>query len=676
MFRFNPNEKTVPFVLLIAVILSFGLLIPWLGFFWDDWPVIFMAKTQGVRGFWDFYQYDRPYSAWTYILFSPILGTSPLPWHIFTLLLRWSTSVFLWAGLRTIWSRKPSQVLWVSILFAVCPIFTQQPVAVAYSQHWICYLLYAVSIYFMLKAHEKANRYFVFTALAVLSSLLNMITMEYFLGLELLRPVILWLYFLEREPRSSKPDLYRRTAKSAWFYFALLILYTIWRLFFLDIAGKNSHRLVVVSQFVENPVRALIDFSQLVMQDFLYLMSSWLAAVNPANIDLRRPFSVAALMVAFLSGAIFWIILNRYRNADEDEKEESFPARLIGVGVLAVLLGMLPVWLIGRQASVGMLGSRFTFAAMLGVSATIVGILEWLSSRTRAKLTVVAVLVTFAVHTNLLNAKSYQESWEKQRQFYWQLYWRAPDLQPHTALISEGEIFPFVGLYSTSMGIALLYPPADDPQDLPYWFFSYWEHLHKIPTDLVEGIALQDRLRNYSFSGQSRDSLIVEYDPGSNRCLQIFTAQDKGIKEIPEFFEGILSISNLDRIKPVPPGGKWVPPEDIFDPEPGHSWCYYYEKAELAGQYRDWDEVIRLMEEAERNGFTPLEAREYLPLLNARLMLNDFEEAQDLTIRIDRLSNNIGDSLCNTWLRQSETQNSSELNAAFEHLKGKLGCFD
>src|SRR5512142_2805373 len=104
--RFIRGDQAVALLLLLATFVSFGLLIPWLGFYWDDWPVIYMRFAQGIHGFWKFYQYDRPFSAWTYIVFSPLLGTSPLPWQLFTLLLRWLSAVFLWASLKQLWPRK------------------------------------------------------------------------------------------------------------------------------------------------------------------------------------------------------------------------------------------------------------------------------------------------------------------------------------------------------------------------------------------------------------------------------------------------------------------------------------------------------------------------------------------------------------------------------------------
>src|SRR5215207_11740611 len=118
-------------------------------------------------------QYDRPFSAWTYTVFAPLLGTTPLAWHLFTLLLRWLTAVFLWASLKQVWPNKPRQVFWIALLFAVCPIFAQQSVAVAYSQHWLCYLLFFCSIYFMLRPLSGRRYFYLFTTAALFTSLLQ-----------------------------------------------------------------------------------------------------------------------------------------------------------------------------------------------------------------------------------------------------------------------------------------------------------------------------------------------------------------------------------------------------------------------------------------------------------------------------------------------------------------------
>jgi hypothetical protein len=63
------------------------------------------------------------------------------------------------------------------------------------------------------------------------------------------------------------------------------------------------------------------------------------------------------------------------------------------------------------------------------------------------------------------------------------------------------------------MGISLLYPPVELPQQMPYWFFSYWERLYKFPKDIVAGTLLEDGLRNYSFQGHSKDAILLDFSP-------------------------------------------------------------------------------------------------------------------------------------------------------------------
>jgi hypothetical protein len=422
-------------------------------------------------------------------------------------------------------------------------------------------------------------------------------------------------------------------------------------------------------------VKALIELVQKVIQDFIYLITSWLVALKPADIQLGRAFSLAALATAVIATVIFALILSRYRLLETNENGNAWHAQAMILGLLAILLGTLPVWLIGRQISVGALGSRFSLAGIFGVSLLFVGFLEWLSPRGKAKFTVICLLIGVAIHTNLHTAKAFQESWEKQRTFYWQLFWRAPHIPPGTAFISSGEIFPFVGLYSTSMGISLLYPPAEHPAEMPYWFFSYAERLYRFPDELVAGTLLEEGLRNYWFQGNSKNSIVLEFTPQLNRCLQFVSPRDEDDRDLPGSIKALISISNLGRIQPEPLNN-WQPPAGIFGSEPQHTWCYYFEKAELAYQYGDWPKVIRLMEEANAQGFAPMDMKEFLPLLDAYLQTGDLESALAISLQIKQLSDKIDDRVCNAWVNASESRPDPDFASAFEKVRERLSCFD
>lgn len=239
------SEWVMPLALLALSLLTFAPLITRLGFYWDDWPVILTGQQQGTAGFWQFYQYDRPISAWTYVLTYPLFGSTPIYWHIFSMLLRWGTAVAIWWMLRSLWPAHPREVNMTALLFLVYPIFTQQSISVAYSQHWICYLSFAVSIASMIQAQRwretHRNRFFFLTMLSLFTELLHLLTLEYFAGLELLRPLLLWYL-------SAESTMPRRQRIAAVFwnwlpYLAVLIGFGAWRFLFLKFLDRTpTHR--------------------------------------------------------------------------------------------------------------------------------------------------------------------------------------------------------------------------------------------------------------------------------------------------------------------------------------------------------------------------------------------------------------------------------------------------
>jgi hypothetical protein len=191
---------------------------------------------------------------------------------------------------------------------------------------------------------------------------------------------------------------------------------------------------------------------------------------------------------------------------------------------------------------------------------------------------------------------------------------------------------------------------------------------------MIAGVPLNGSLRNYSFEGNSKNSLLI-YLPGDNQCLRALTSNDIYDTNIPDQLRQVIPISNLDRIEKKFDKA-WSPPESIFGKEPEHTWCYYFEKAELASQYNDWDEVIRLYQIAEQGGYRPLEMKEFLPLLDALLHTYSIDEAYQLSIQMKRLTDKSDDDICRVWLRNTEAQNGTDISPTYEKIVEQLSCFD
>jgi len=273
--QFLFSEKTAPFAFLAVLLFSFGIFIPAWGFYYDDWPTIYMFHSHG--SILDYYQFDRPFAAWTEILFSTILGTNPIAWQIANLLMRWLAVTSLWWCFRLVWPRANRLVFGIALLFAVHPVFSLQPIAVTFTKLWFWYALYFLSLGFMVIAVQKPRKFYLFTALSLLTGAIHILSIEYFWGLELLRPALLWIV----AAKNSVP-MKRNLGKTflRWSpYLALLSGMVIWRVFFAQFAtdgfyfSSDPNAPGMLINLFKSPLETIPGLVQLVFHDTLYILA-------------------------------------------------------------------------------------------------------------------------------------------------------------------------------------------------------------------------------------------------------------------------------------------------------------------------------------------------------------------------------------------------------------------
>ena len=86
--------------------------------------------------------------------------------------------------------------------------------------------------------------------------------------------------------------------------------------------------------------------------------------------------------------------------------------------------------------------------------------------------------------------------------------------------------------------------------------------------------------------------------------------------------------SHIDRI--IPSGNSPIPPASIFGTEPEHGWCYYYQKASLARQNGDWEEVSNIYDQVRELGLETSDKSEMIPFFEALVNLGRYEDAKSL----------------------------------------------
>ena len=116
-------------------------------------------------------------------------------------------------------------------------------------------------------------------------------------------------------------------------------------------------------------------------------------------------------------------------------------------------------------------------------------------------------------------------------------------------------------------------------------------------------------------------------------------------------------------------------PIALFGKEPAHTWCYYYEKAELARQVGDWETVSTLGNEAREQGLVPGDALEWLPFIEAYVITGDYKAARELSILAYNDDSRPRKGLCYTWKRiQVDRKGRAEIEQLASEMLGKFEC--
>jgi hypothetical protein len=656
-------ERVAPILYLAVCILAFGLFIPWLGFYWDDWPTIFYTHSQRISQLIDHFSHDRPFSVWAYLLIGQ-LGVSPIVWHIAALLIRWTVVLAMVWSLKPLWPNQVRRILFTGLIFAIYPGYYLQPSSVIFAPHLAALGLFFISLGAMGRAVGSKNSWPYWT-LSVSTCAIQMFTVEYYVGLELIRPIYLWFLLTNQKKKPALSIVLR-----LWSPFSIVFAaWTVWRFFLLELPVE-PYPLVFVTELKSNPVMAISTFVQTIVHDLFYtVVIVWTQLLKPAFFSLATGVSVLAWILALFAGAGLFFLLS---NLPIQKKKalgssQDFLFQGLTLGIAAFILGMFPVWVIGETIAQGAYNLRYILVAMFG-AALIVTSLVLIIKNLRTQTIVVCLVVALAVGNHVRASEIYRADWELQRSFYWQLFWRAPALERNTALISFERLTTIMGDPMTGNALNTLYPQRNQPPRADLWNFEL------IRTQTVEAILagedLQSDYRGLTFNTGSADDFLFYYFPARG-CLWILSPRDVYNEHLPLENRELVAFSNTSNILSVPLSQEY-PNQDVFGTELERDWCYYFEKADLARQLGKWDEVFSLIRQAHTAGLAPKVGVELLPLVEAYAMTGDFQSAMYLSQNVHSMDEKNDGLLCATWADIAET--SSEAQAAFVQVVAATGC--
>jgi hypothetical protein len=309
---------------------------------------------------------------------------------------------------------------------------------------------------------------------------------------------------------------------------------------------------------------------------------------------------------------------------------------MLWVGLLGTLGGVLPVVLANRVVTFERV-SQYTLPASLA-GVIFLGGLIYSIFPPRLRFALLSGVIGLAVLSHHgLAAQAVNE--ERTISGFWQqVVWRAPDIRSGATLVVS---YPDINYLE---GNDIVWGPAN--------FIYYPEKQERMPVDiplpasrLEQDSILQIINGNKSFEQTDlvikfvhtvtdyKNQLIIT-QPSQNSCVHALDPRwpDLSIHDQP-FVHAAYQNSKIENI--LVDGDFHESPVYGFGAELPREWCYFYQKADLARQQGDWEEVARLSDEAQGLGFNPNDQVEWMPFLQAHVFLGNEKEVKAISTRVN-----------------------------------------
>lgn len=648
------------------------------GFYWDEAPWTWIYYRLGPDALTQTFSTSRPFWGLIYQVTLPLVGPHPWVWQLLMVLLRWLTAVLAWALLRRLWpqSRLP---LWASALFLVYPGLGQNYIALMYAHFYIILNVFLLSLYLSVLAIQKRDWRWHIPAL--LLSIVNLLTMEYFYFLEFFRAILFWIVI-------EKPKL-RRTSFFYPPYLVTFLAVTFWRAFFF--ANQNaSYSYQTLEDLKTN---FLMGIGKLLQNMLLAFWESvphaWMLPFEPVDLSTLGLFTtIAAFTLAFAATLLTGLYF--FRNSKLESRISNLELPITNysfliLGLSAWILGGGALWLVGERTlpQLHFSADRFTLPLMLGSSLILAGLLGFLNRFPKLQLVLLALLIGFSVGGHFQTNATYRRDWATQRAFFWQMSWRIPALQPGTTILSNDlplTVFsdnslsgPLNWIYNSSwvtLSDALDGKTRDPGMNYILYFTSVrTQEGRALDSGLQPGVAFEQNYLATTFYGNTSQVVAIHFAPPG--CLRVLDPEiDPLNRLIPPDLREAAFLSNPALIRIDKPAS--LP--DFYQPEPPRNRCYYFSQAELARQQGDWQTVVNLYEKSLSLGDhanDPFENFVYIEGL-ARRGLS--EEAISLTRQAYRFSRTyMRPPLCALWAR-IERETDSERDTLVADARELLEC--
>ncbi len=636
MMNIRPSKKHIPAIFALVTLIAYGLLLPFTGFYWDDWPFAWIARFLGPGDFIPAFAPYRPFLGPVFYFTTSLIPTVPLYWQIFALVIRFILGLSAWWMFKQIWPGRPRIALIAAFFTLIFPGYSQHWVAFTHiNQELIPFIFYLLSFGFTFKALH-AEKPATYTIIALLLQLCGIFPTEYFFGIEGLRFLFLLSFF-----QGSLVERFIKTIKIWWPYLLVWALNAAWLIYYYKFGEYASYTLsgaqsLTILSFLQESLDALWKAG-------FYI---WIQVLTLTFKSLPAPASLLTLGLVALS----FIFLAPYLKSvtrSENDGETIFSFSLIIIGILGILLGRLPSLAAGLPLTLQSSYDRFMISMMIGGSLLLLGVIELLFKNNRIKTYIFSLIIALGIGQQFFNANIFRRDWEDQRNIYWQMTWRMPALKPNTILLTNQMPIDYETDASFTAPINWTYAPNYSRADVPYLMLYTEKRIGGGTLPALEpNIPITFNYRTVNFYGNTSQAVVIYMPRGG--CLRVLDPAQGDMEtyaKLPKALTQAIPLSDPSQI--ITDANPVATP--MFFSEPKHEWCYYFTRAELAQQTGDIQKVVSLGNEAASLGFKPTDQNEWLVFIKAYALTGDITTAESISTAALAEDDRVHRGICSAW---------------------------
>ncbi len=631
------------FLLVFVAGLSYLPNISKLTLYKDDWYYFVDGFFGGSRIFHQMFFIDRPYRGYLFEYLFRILGTNPLHYQLLSFFWRVLSGITYYWLLNLVWPKNEKLNIWISIFFLLYPGYLWWVSAIEYQPMILSQLLQGFSFVMTILCLRKKGFIIkpVLFSFSVISGLISLLLVDYTIGMELFRVVLIYFSILHEDPIKKTATRIKETIIHGLPFLIIPSSFMFWRLFFFENFRTETDISIQLAKFLSAPLQIGGDWIvNLVKSIFNLNILGWIQPFSNNFFSIE----LANMFIAVVLATIGILVVNSLLRNDEKFCEEltdknqviNWKKEMLIGGIIGMIGGIIPIIMMNREIAIKAY-SHYLLNILFASAPFLIIVIQWFKTEKIRKLFLLGMLA-FCIIANYSYSVNIKKEEKSIADFWTQVTIRAPAFEKGTTFLinlpNSSGLDNFDAIWAP---INLLYmDPAninitDGIINYPYAGLSP-------ESETTKKVIINDETEigyRSHVSFPKLDQLVVISQPTTNSCVHVIDSKWPRLSITDP--DQVLLTSPRSDISNILPERTYINiDERVFGEMPKNNWCVIYQKAELALQFEKWDEIELLRVEAEYNGFKPKDQIEWMPFLQAAIYFGDSNQISSIMSEISQ----------------------------------------